>query len=36
MQFLALIYSVENSDDVDMPTLMAQYEAFILRIERSS
>jgi len=28
MQFLALIYNVENSDDVDMPTLMAQYEAF--------
>jgi len=28
MQFLALIYNVENSEDVDMPTLMAQYNAF--------
>lgn len=28
MQFLALIYSVEESDDVDMPTLMEQYAAF--------
>ncbi len=28
MQFLALIYETEGSHDVDMPTLMAQYEAF--------
>ena len=28
MQFLALIYNVENTEDVDMPTLMAQYQAF--------
>ena len=28
MQFLALIYSVEGKDDVDMPTLLQQYGAF--------
>ncbi|MGB0132968.1 YciI family protein [Dokdonella sp.] len=28
MQFLALIYSVEGADDVDIPTLLTQYEAF--------
>lgn len=28
MQFLALIYSLEGGDDVDMPTLLAQYGAF--------
>ncbi len=28
MQFLALIYSAEGSDDVDMPTLMSQYQDF--------
>ena len=28
MQFLALIYSAEGSEDVDMPTLMQQYQAF--------
>lgn len=28
MQFLALIYNVENTEDVDMPTLMEQYRAF--------
>ena len=28
MQFLALIYSTEGKDDVDMPTLLDQYRAF--------
>ncbi|WP_299083505.1 YciI family protein [uncultured Paraglaciecola sp.] len=28
MQFLALIYSTEDQDDVDMPTLLEQYDAF--------
>lgn len=28
MQFLALIYSTEDADDVDMPTLISQYRAF--------
>ncbi len=28
MQFLALIYNTEGTDDVDMPTLMGQYQAF--------
>lgn len=28
MQFLALIYNTEGSEDVDMPTLMEQYGAF--------
>ncbi len=28
MQFLALIYNTEETHDVDMPTLMAQYHAF--------
>lgn len=28
MQFIALIYSTENADDVDMETLMGQYQAF--------
>ncbi len=28
MLFLALIYSAEGSNDVDMPTLMSQYTAF--------
>ncbi len=28
MQFLALIYNTEGSDDVDMPTLMGQYQSF--------
>ena len=28
MQFLALIYSADNSEDVDMPTLMSQYRDF--------
>jgi hypothetical protein len=28
MQFIALIYSTEGSDDVDMETLMGQYQAF--------
>ncbi len=28
MQFMALIYTTEGYDDVDMPTLLAQYHAF--------
>jgi hypothetical protein len=28
MQFLALIYAGENQDDVDMETLIAQYQVF--------
>ena len=28
MQFLALIYSAENADDVDVPELIGQYQAF--------
>ena len=28
MQFMALIYNVEGSDDVDMETLINQYRAF--------
>ena len=28
MKFLALIYGTEGAEDVDMPTLFAQYEAF--------
>ena len=28
MQFLALIYAGEDQDDVDMQTLMAQYQVF--------
>lgn len=28
MQFLALIYAGEDQDDVDMETLMAQYQVF--------
>ena len=28
MQFLALIYSTEDQDDVDMETLLGQYDAF--------
>lgn len=28
MQFMALIYNTEGSDDVDMPTLLSQYEQF--------
>ena len=28
MQFIALIYSTEGTDDVDMETLMSQYQAF--------
>lgn len=28
MQFLALIYSTEGSEDVDFPTLIGQYNAF--------
>ena len=28
MQFLALIYNIEDTHDVDMPTLIAQYRTF--------
>ena len=28
MQFMALIYHTEGTEDVDMPTLMQQYQAF--------
>ena len=28
MQYLALIYSTEDGDDVDLPTLISQYEQF--------
>jgi len=28
MQFIALIYSTEGSDDTEMPILMGQYQAF--------
>ena len=28
MQYMALIYNAEGTEDVDMPTLMGQYQAF--------
>jgi hypothetical protein len=33
MQFLALIYAGEDQDDVDMNTLMAQYQVFDKQVE---
>lgn len=33
MQFLALIYAGEDQDDVDMKTLMAQYQVFDKQVE---
>jgi hypothetical protein len=33
MQFLALIYSTEGADDVDMPILMDQYNTFTQAVQ---
>jgi hypothetical protein len=35
MQFLALIYAGEDKDDVDMETLISQYQAFDKELEQA-